>query len=185
MSNAEYRSRLKGQLQEAYVKVLYTYQTQQEAANSRIVIQHRVSIAQIILTSLIAVGIVGIFFPQSQVALCLSAVLGVVSLCLNIYARSARNEENAGSHIITADQLWIIVQDYISLLTDFDDIDIDEIKATRKDLQLRTAEVYSQAPRTNKHEYERAQRALKKEEVQSFNEEECEKFLPVALRKSK
>lgn len=185
MSEKEYRARLKGQLEEAYAKVLYTYQTQQEAANLKIALQSRVSMAQIILTSLISVGIVGVFFPQSKIAICSSAVLGVASLCLNIYTRSARNEEVANAHINTADQLWIIMQDYVSLLIDFDDIDIDEIKRLRKDLQSRTAEVNSQAPRTNGRAYKTARKAIKEEEVQSFHKGECEELLPVALRKSK
>lgn len=184
MNETECRIRLEGQLKEVYAKVLYTYQTQQEAANLKIAAQHRASTIQIILTSLISVGIVGVFFPQSRAAICLSAILGFASLCLNIYMRSAKNEESANSHIKTADQLWVIVQDYISLLTDFDDIDVDEIKAARKDLQSRTAEVYSQAPRTNKRAYELARKALKNGEVQSFCKGECEEYLPVSLRAS-
>ncbi|WP_165046321.1 SLATT domain-containing protein [Adlercreutzia sp. ZJ138] len=183
MGDVEYKARLESQLKEAYVKVLYTYQTQQEAASLKIAVQRRVSMIQIILTSLISVGFVGAFFSQTGVTACLSAVLAAVSLCLNIYTRSARNEERANSHTRTADQLWVIVQDYISLLTDFDDIGLDEIKAARQDLQSRTAEVYSRAPRTNKRAYELARKALKKEEAQSFGEGECEKLLPVALRK--
>lgn len=184
MSEVEYRIRLKCQVEEAYGKVLYTYQTQQEAASLRINVQRRATMAQIILTSLISVGIVGAFLPQSRIAVCLSAVLGFASLCLNIYMRSARNEENATAHIKTADQLWVLVQDYISLLVDFDSIDVDEIKGKRKDLQLRTAEIYSQAPRTSDRAYKHAQKALKKEEKQSFSEGECEELLPVVLRES-
>lgn len=182
MSEKEYRTRLKGQLEEAYAKVLYTYQTQQEAANLKIALQSRVSMAQIVLTSLISVGVVGVFFPQSKIAICSSAALGVASLCLNIYSRSARNEEVAAAHINTADQLWTIMQDYVSLLTDFDDIGIDEIKRLRKDLQSRTAEVYSRAPRTDGHAYKTAQKAIKEEEVQSFHKGECKELLPAALR---
>ena len=125
--------RLRGQIKEAYEKLLYTYQTQQEAATLKRDLSNRLSIAQIVLTA------------------------------------------------ICADRLWVVLQDYISLLTDFDDIGVEEIRRRRDLIQGSQAEVYREAPRTDDKAYSRARDRLKNGH-QSFEPGECDKLLPLDLR---
>ena len=67
-------------------------------------------------------------------------------------------------------------------MTDFENMDLEEIRAARRDLQSRTEKQYLNAPRTNKHAYELARKTLKNEEGQSFEKGECDRLLPVELR---
>ena len=165
----EYRKRLWSQLVETYSKVMYTYETQQQAANIKTNWHNGISIVQIVLTAVSSAGLIGVAIGQTYVAALVSSILAALS-------------EAAARHRAAADGLWPILQDYISLLTDFENMDLEEIQAARRDLQSRTEKQYLNAPRTNKHAYELARKTLKNEEGQSFEKGECDRLLPVELR---
>ncbi|MEG0448998.1 MAG: hypothetical protein RR595_03975 [Lysinibacillus sp.] len=57
-------------------------------------------------------------------------------------------------------------EDYVSLLTDFEILEKEDIMARRDELQNRKAEVYAQSSRTDGESYMGAQKALKFEEEQ-------------------
>lgn len=182
MEHNEYKKHLWSQLVEAYAKVMYTYGTQQQAENIKTRRQSRISIVQIALTALSSAGFIGVAVNQAYFAALLSSALAAVSLGLNLYSKGATLAEDAAKHRAAADGLWPILQDYISLLTDFDSMEFDEIRAARQKLQDRTEEQYLNAPRTDKRAYEHARKVLKLEEGQSFEANECDQLLPVALR---
>lgn len=173
--------RLRGQIEEAYGKLLYTYQTQQEAASLKFDIANRLSIAQIVLTSLSACGVIAVFFGEAAIGVGLSSMLSAVSLAINLYTRGARLAEGAERHARCADRLWAVVQDYISLLTDFEDLDIEEIRARRNGLQAEQVKIYREAPRTNEEAYVRASEKLKGGH-QIFELDEINKLMPGHLR---
>ena len=181
MCDTDKRRLLWGQIEEAYGKVLYTYQTQQEAATLSRKSSDRLSIAQIALTAISACGLVGVFFDQAAAGAIVASCLSAVSLGLNIYLRGARLPEGAEEHARCADRLWVLLQDYISLLVDFDDLGVDVIRARRDSLIDATADIYSKAPRTSDKAYDRAQKRLK-DGHQSFEPGECDKLLPLDLR---
>ena len=81
------------------------------------------------------------------------------------------------------DLLWKIREEYVSLLTDFEVLNMDEIMEKRDELQNRTAEVYSNSPRTDSKSYKEAQKALKTEEEQTFSEKEIDVMLPNSIRR--
>lgn len=178
----EYRKRLWSQLVETYSKVMYTYETQQQAANIKTNWHNGISIAQIVLTAVSSAGLIGVAIGQTYVAALVSSILAALSLGLNLYSKGAALSEAAARHRAAADGLWPILQGYISLLTDFENMDLEEIRAARRDLQSRTEKQYLNAPRTNKHAYELARKTLKNEEGQSFEKGECDRLLPVELR---
>lgn len=76
-------------------------------------------------------GIVGVFFGQAAAGAIVASCLSVVTLGLSIYSRGARLPEKAEEYARCADRLWVLLQDYISLLVDFDDLDVDVIRARR------------------------------------------------------
>ena len=89
----------------------------------------------------------------------------------------------AGGKYGTSDLLWKIREEYVSLLTDFEMLDANDIRNKRDDLQERTSEVYSNSPRTDAKSYMAAQKALKIEEGQTFSEKEIDIMLPNAIRR--
>lgn len=71
----------------------------------------------------------------------------------------------------------------ISLLTDFNDIDVAEIRERRDELLENLDAVYRKAPRTEDSDYKKAQKALRHEEAQTFRPGEVDDLLPAGLRK--
>src|SRR5699024_6643641 len=91
--------------------------------------------------------------------------------------------ESAQEHKTASDLLWKIREEYVSLLTDFELLEADEIMKKRDELQERTSNVYSNSPRTDAKSYAAAQKALKTEEEQTFSEEEIDNMLPNSIRR--
>lgn len=87
-------------------------------------------------------------------------------------------------HIKTANKLWKVREKYLSLLTDFDEISIEEIVRKRDELLDESSEIYGAAPLTDGKSYAAAQAALKTNEEQFFTQEELNKMLPAHLRKN-
>ena len=86
-------------------------------------------------------------------------------------------------HILAADELWLIREKYVTLMTDFDILSTEDIIATRDTLLQETYEIYKKTPKTNSKSYTEAQEALKNDEEQFFTNEELNQMLPSHLRK--
>lgn len=65
MDRLDYRERLRGQIEESYGKLSYTYQTQQEAATLKRKTVNRISISQIILTAVSTCGVISVIIGQT------------------------------------------------------------------------------------------------------------------------
>jgi len=114
----------------------------------------------------------------------IGAIISVTLLILNAYTKNFDLVETAQSHQKAADALWVIREDYVSLLTDFEILEMKDIMTRRDELQNRTAEVYAQSPRTDGKSYKTAQKALKNDEEQTFSEQEIDFMLPNSIRRS-
>ena len=86
-------------------------------------------------------------------------------------------------HLNTSNKLWALREDYLSLLIDFDRMDYEAIKETRKRLKEEVAKVYNHAPITDEKSYTLAQEELQKKESQFFTRDELNNILPIELRK--
>lgn len=183
-SHTDLRERLRSQIEEAYCKALYTYTTQHKAANLKERGFRLISIAQILLTSISSVSFISMLVTYQNVATVLAGLCSVVSLALNLYSRGRDYPTEIELHRSSADELWPVMQDYVSLLTDFDDLDIWSIRENRKLLQDRLESIYKRLPATNSKAYLLAQKALKQEAEQTFEIGECDRYLPVGIRRS-
>ncbi len=182
MIEHSYRKKLRSQITESYAKAMYTYETQQQAATRRLKKNSHISIIQILLSALSSCGFIAIAFGKSHLATVIISALSVVSLSLNLYSRGASLPQNAEAHKTAADNLWTPLQDYISLLTDFDELPVSEIIKRRDSLQKQVHAYYKDVPRTNEWDYKCAKKKLKKEDAQTFSKDECDQLLPFALR---
>nr|WP_240939784.1 SLATT domain-containing protein [Bacillus tequilensis] len=102
---------------------------------------------------------------------------------LNSYTKNFDLVEAAQSHQKAADALWIIREEYVSLLTDFELLDSSVIRERRDELQKRTAEIYTHSPKTDTKSYKAAQKALKTDEEQTFSDKEIDVMLPNSIRR--
>ena len=174
---------LESQIREAYGRVTYSQTCHDKFINRIVRLDDRIKLWQIILSGITTSGFVVAIFSDDNVASILGALVSLALLILNTYIKNFNLSGIAQEHKKASDLLWKIREEYVSLLTDFEMLDESEIRNKRDELQERTAEVYSNSPRTDSKSYQAAQKALKTEEEQTFSEEEIDIMLPNSIRR--
>ena len=182
-SEVDEKEKLYSQIEEIYGKEVYSRQTQNVAANRTRKCAECISVMQIVLTAVSSTGCIGAVLGQSSVAVIVATICSALALAINIYSRGAKLAELSSAHVQTANDLWTVEQAFISLLTDFNDIDVSEIRVRRDELLENLDVVYRKAPRTEDSDYQKAQKSLKYEEAQTFRPGEVDDLLPAGLRK--
>lgn len=189
MCEHQYRDDLMGQIRESYGKLVYTYTTHHKMADRLARINNRIGVLQIILTSISTVGllstVMSTVITNPRILAAIGGTTAALSLGLNIYMRGKNYMADIEANRKTADALWRIREDYLSLLTDFPVLSDEEIRVQRESLQKRTASIYDAAPITNNRAYRQAQKAIKQEGYQSFTTEEIDAMLPARLHQAK
>lgn len=175
--------KLESQIREAYGRVTYTQTCHDKFINRVISLNDQIKIWQIILSAITTSGFIVAIFSDNKVASILGALVSLVLLILNTYTKNFNLIESAQEHKSSSDLLWKIREEYVSLLTDFEILEIEEIMRKRDELQERTATVYSNSPRTDAKSYAAAQKSLKCEEEQTFSDEEIDNMLPNSIRR--
>ena len=79
--------------------------------------------------------------------------------------------------------MWGIREGYVSLLVDFEVLEDNEIQKRRNILCEKVSEVNNNYPATDAKSYKAAQKALQKEEEQTFKENEVDSILPNGIDK--
>ena len=175
--------KLESQIREAYGRVTYSQTCHDKFINRIVRLDDIIKLWQIILSGITTSGFVVAIFSDDNVASILGALVSLALLILNTYIKTFNLSGIAQEHKKASDLLWKIREEYVSLLTDFEMLDESEIRNKRDELQERTAEVYSNSPRTDSKSYQAAQKALKTEEEQTFSEEEIDIMLPNSIRR--
>ena len=182
-SQASQGYKLESQIREAYGRVTYTQTCHDKMINRLSNLDENIKIAQIILSAITTGSFLVNVISNEKVSATIEAVLSLVLLILNTYVKNFNLAEVSQKHQKASDLLWKIREEYVSLLTDFEILEMDEIMARRDELQNRTSEVYSNSPRTDSKSYAEAQKALKTEEEQTFSEMEIDIMLPNSIRR--
>lgn len=185
MTNSQQHERdvLYSQIENEYGNVIYS-QTAQEEQRTRLTrIEHRIKVAQIVLSALSTAGLVGVFFTQHVWITSVTAVITFFLLVLNSYSFRLEIGAKAARHRKAGDQLWLLSRKYLSLLADFSDLDVAEARKRRDMLIAETAEVYCDTERTDDKSFYIAQERLNKAGLKVFTREELNRLLPEALRK--
>jgi len=183
LENREYLEKLRTQIREAYGRVVYTYTTHLYFMNNLKDKLKCIKYFQILLSAISTGGFLATIIINEIALSWISGLVSVALLIVNLYFKDFNLSEDIKRHQVASDRLWIMREEYISLLTDFDVLSIAQITAKREELQVNVAEIYSTSPKTDKKSYKQAQLALKNEEEQFFKSEEIDRLLPEHLRK--
>lgn len=175
--------KLESQIREAYGRVTYSQTCHDKFINRTVKLEDGIKVAQIVLSAITTSGFVVAIFSDDNIASILGAIFSLALLILNTYIKNFDLSGIAQEHKKASDLLWKIREEYVSLLTDFEMLDSNDIRNKRDELQERTSEVYSNSPRTNAKSYTVAQKALKTEEEQTFSEAEIDIMLPNSIRR--
>ncbi len=177
-----HRDGLLSQIKEAYGRVVYTYTAHWKMVDALVKKNKRIKYAQIALSAISTGGFIGSIITNEAILTCVGGVFSTVLLGINLYFKDFNLSNEIAQHSAAANALWLVRESYISLLTDFPNLSIEEICAKRDALQEQTAEIYKSAPKTDGKSYTAAQNALKNEDEQFFTVEELNHLLPEHLR---
>jgi len=178
-----YKENLYAQIEDAYGKVVYSYTTQIIHAGRLKKKSQAIKWGQIILSAISTGGFIGNLISNESVLIWVGGLCSTALLVLTSYLKDVDLVAALTKHLETSNQLWIIREEYISLLTDFSNMTVGNAASKRDELQKKAASVYSSAPITDDKSYAMAQKALKEKEAQFFTREELNKMLPISLRK--
>ena len=170
--------KLESQLREAYGKIVYTYTCHNKKATRLLKLNDNIKVWQIVLSALSTGGFITTIIFNDTLVKIIGAVISFLLVIVNSYTKNFNLVGEANEHIKTANLLWKIREEYISLLIDFEILSVEEIMVKRDELQNRTFEVYSSSLSTDKKSYKEAQKSLKTEEEQTFSEKEIDVMLP-------
>lgn len=183
-ANSRFRdSALRNQIEEAYGKVVYSYTTQIIHAGR---LHKRYTVlkwAQFALSAVTTGGFIGSLITNKSLLTWIGGICSASLLVLTAYFKDTELSELHKRHLLTSNKLWLLREQYLSLLTDFPTLSRDEIAIRRDELQVRVAKVYDEAPLTDAKSHSMAQKALKENESQFFSRQELNQMLPETLRK--
>ena len=177
MSKISSKEKIEKQLIEAHGKVVYTFTAHWKIVERLKKQFKRIKIVQIVLTAASAVGIFTSLIAKVPSLGWIGGIAAFLSLSINLYMLNFNLPDEIKSHTDAANELWDVRETYSSLLTDFDDLDIDDIRKQRDELKERVSCINKKYPGTDRKSYKETQKALKKEEEQTFNEGEAEELL--------
>lgn len=179
-----YDATLYNQIEEAYGKVVYSYTTQVIHASRLYKRYQSLKWWQLILSAISTGGFLGTVITKEVFLTWIGGICSTLLLILTAYFKDSNLSDIYQKHLETSNQLWLLREQYLSLLTDFPELSREDVVHRRDNLQERVAKVYDEAPLTDQESYALAQKALKEDESQFFSREELNKMLPERLRKS-
>lgn len=184
MCETDYRASLESQIRDAYGKVVYTYTTFLKMANRLSCLNKRIKTLQIVLSAVSTVGLFStIFIDEMLIKIC-STVASSGLLGITLYCKDFHLAEDTRQFTMGSDELWIVREEYLSLLTDMQMMPTDDIVHKRDELTKQVAAIYKKYPKTDSKSYTEAQKALKHEEEQFFRDSEIDQMLPKHLRRN-
>lgn len=183
----ESRRILEGQLRECFGRVVYSHKTHEKCADILLSRLARIKLSQIILSAITTAGFIATIFGAGKLGAMLGILVSTTLLGLNAYTKNYDLGELAQKHKQAANDLWLIREKYLSLITDLvmGEKPLETLQAERDILVEELHSVYSGAPSTTFQAYKKAQESLKKSEDMTFSEEEIDAFLPKELKRAK
>ena len=182
---AEARDLLEGQLRESYGRVVYSHKTHEKCADIMLLRHDRIRLAQIVLSALTTAGFVGAAMGTGPGAAIGGALLSALLVVLNSYTKKYDLGELAQKHRQAGSDLWLMREQYLSLLVDvrIREKPLEALQEQRDALVRQLHEIYRGAPSTNYKAYKKAQEALQNLEDMTFSDAEIDKFLPREMRR--
>lgn len=184
--SSESRRILEGQLRECYGRVVYSHKTHEKCSDILLDRLSTIKLWQIILSALTTAGFISTFFGAGDIGVGIGLVLSTSLLVLNAYTKNYDLGELAQKHKQAANDIWLIRERYLSLLTDLamKEASLEQLKTERDTLLESLHSVYVGSPSTTFEAYRKAQGALQKKEDMTFSDEEIDAFLPSELKRS-
>ena len=186
MERNDYNSqgyKLESQIRESYGNIVYSQVCHTKFINKRVKLDENIKIFQIILSGITTSGFILTIFSNDKISSIIGVIVSLVLLILNTYIKSYNIANIIQEHKKATDALWGIKEEYLSLLTDFEMLNINEIMAKRDELQEKTIKVYTSSPRIDTNSYKQAKKSIESEDEQTLSEKEIDLMLPNSIRR--
>lgn len=152
--------KLRNQLFESAGNVCYTYSAHWIIVNRLKRQQKFFKVIQIILTSLSTGGFLSLVFFSSFWVKIAGACSSAFSLAINLYLLNYNTQEEIKRHIDAANELWDVREAYKTLLVDFDDLSIGQIRSQRDFLNGRISEINKNYAGTDDDSFSEAKKSM-------------------------
>ena len=175
---------LNAQVRECFGRVVYSHKTHLKCSDILLDQLATIKIWQIILSALTTGGFIATLIGDNKWGAIAGVIISTLLLIINAYTKNYDLGEIAQKHKQAANELWLIRERYLSLLTDIamEVKPIESILSARDELMDSLHKVYTGAPATNYKAYSKARDALKNAEELTFSDAEIDAFLPQKLR---
>jgi len=186
-SQIEQQRVLEAQIRECFGRVVYSHKTHEKCADILMSRFATIKLWQIILSAATTGGFVAAVFGAGKIGAFAGIVVSTLLLTLNAYTKDYDLGELAQKHKQAANELWLIREQYLSLIADLimGDKPIVDLRTRRDALLHELHGVYTGAPSTTFQAYKKAQVALQKYEDLTFTDGEIDAFLPDELKKKR
>jgi hypothetical protein len=183
-NSQSHKEKLYQQIQEQYGKLLYTFTCHLKKAAALKKECNRYKWMQIVLSAISTGGFIATVVTDQAKLAWIGGIVSTLLLIINGYLKDKDFAAEQKEHTDTASKLWPIREEYISLMTDFEELPDQTIVSRRDDLMGKTAKIYEAAPQTDEKAFAAAQNALKNKQEQFFTQEELNVMLPMHLRRT-
>jgi DNA repair ATPase RecN len=138
------------------------------------------------LSAITTAGFIGAVFGAGQLTTVVGLIVSTSLLALNAYTKNYDLGELAQKHKQAANDLWLVRENFLSLLVDIamKERPLETLQEHRDKLIEELHTVYGGAPSTTFKAYKKAQEALKTLEDMTFSDAEIDAFLPKELKRS-
>lgn len=176
------KEKLRQQIIDSAGNIPYTFSAHWNIVN-RLKAQYKaIKIAQIVLTALSTGGFLTSIFAGITWLSWVGGLASAVALGLNLYMLSFNLPDSIKSHTDAANELWDVREAYKSLLTDLDDMEIDQVRLKRDALVEHMSQINKKYPGTDDESFKQAQNDIDK---YVFSDDEAEKLLHVETLQNK
>lgn len=146
------------QIQFCYGNVEWTHKIHEKAADIFTSVNTSLRWAQLILSFLVSAEVISQMNTEHPVIQVYLLVCSLLLMLINTITKTFDFSGRANKHIIAANSLWGLREDYRSFKNDIltGVYTIDQIRAKRDELQDAVQEIYKTAPRTFNRAYNKA-----------------------------
>lgn len=174
------------QLRDLFGRTAYSQKTHIIQAGIEVKRQTQIKTVEIVLSAITTTGLVTALVGSGTWGLAIGTIASTLLLGVIFYTKDFDLGKVAEQHKRTADELWLLREQLVSLLTDIEaGITPPDAIAKRRDALIEKLDaVYSTAKVTSSAAYAAAQAALKSKEDLTFSVEEIDAMLQPSLRKA-
>ncbi len=164
---------LRNQITDAAGSIQYTFIAHWNIVN-RLKQQYKtIKIIQIVLTALSTGGFLASILSGISQLSWVGGLTSAIALGLNLYMLNFNLPEKIKQHTGAANELWEVREKYKSLITDFESVDVTEVRSRRDSLIMAVSRINKEYPGTDEKSFSNAQTDICKYE---FSEGEAAKI---------